>query len=165
MRVGDVLGGRGEDVEDEPAVSRRQTTGHGPKGQAPVLVRLHVEQRAERADDERERLVDRRVAHVAVAQVELDARQRGALARHLEHPGRQVDADDADARRGDRHRDPARADAELEHRPARAHRLVDVERHVLDDAPRPRVVDPGDLVVRATRSYPSTDGRHTRAAV
>jgi hypothetical protein len=39
--------------------------------------------------------------------------------------------------------------AELEHRPARADRLVDVERHVLDHAPRPRVVEPRDLVVRA----------------
>ena len=82
-----------------------------------------------------------------LAQVELDTRQLGALARDLEHPGRQVDADDADARRGDRHRDPPGADAELEHRPAGANRLLDVERHVLDHAPRPRVVDAGDLVV------------------
>ena len=36
-----------------------------------------------------------------------------------------------------------------EDRPAAPHRLVDVERHVLDHAPRPRVVQPGDLVVRA----------------
>jgi hypothetical protein len=108
-----------------------------------------VEQRAKRADHERERLVDRRVAHVAVTQIELDARQLGPLARHVQHPGREVDPDDADAGRGDRHRDPARADSELEHRPAGADCLVHVERHVLDDAPRPRVVEPRDLVVRA----------------
>jgi len=69
------------------------------------------------------------------------------LARDREHPGRQVDADDVDTGRGDRHGDPPGSDAELEHRPTRAHRLLDVERHVLDHAHRPRVVDAGDGVV------------------
>ena len=69
-------------------------------------------------EHERERALDRRVAHVAVAQVDLDAGELGALARDLEHPRREVDADHRDPRRGDRDRDPPGADAELEHRPA-----------------------------------------------
>ena len=77
----------------------------------------------------------------------LDAGELGALTRDLEHPRREVDADHRDAGRRDRDRDPPGADAELEDRPAGAHRLLDVERDVLDDGPRPRVVEAGDLVV------------------
>ena len=109
------------------------------------------------ADHERELALDRRVAHVAVAQVELDARERRGLARDLEHSGRQVDADDLEARGGDRHCDPSGADAELEHRPAEALRLRDVERDVLDDGHRPGVVDAGDLVVGGHVGMLSTD--------
>ena len=92
--------------------------------------------------------VDGRVAHVAVAQVELDARELRALARDLEHPGRQVDADDADpaAAIGTAIRPVPTPSSSTG--PPRAHGFLDVERHVLDHAPRPRVVDPGDLVVR-----------------
>ena len=54
-----------------------------------------MQQRAERDRDERELALDRRVAHVALAEVDLDARELGALARDLEHPGGGVDADDA----------------------------------------------------------------------
>ena len=59
-------------------------------------------------------------AQVAEAQVEQlrDARALGLLAADLEHPRRRVDADHADARRRDRHRDPPGADAELDDRPA-----------------------------------------------
>ena len=139
-------------------VARRR--GHGPKSQSPILVRLHVEQRAEGADHERERLVDRRVAHVAVTQVDLDPRECRALARHLEHPGRQVDADHADPGSGDRHRDPARSDAELQHRAARSA----PPRRRRTARPRRRSATmgrrPGRSCRRRTRSYPSTDGRH-----
>ena len=51
--------------------------------------------------------------------------------------------------RGDRYGDAARADAELDDGPRRRARgLLDVERHVLDDAAAPRVVEPRDGVVR-----------------
>ena len=85
------------------------------------------------------------------------AGELGALARDLEHPGRQVDADDLDPRGRDRHGDPPGADAELEHRAARARRLFDVERHVLDDAvattgrTRARFVVGGHVSMLSTR--------------
>ena len=90
---------------------------------------------------------DRRVAKVAEPEVELDARERGPLPRDREHPGRRVDADDVDPRRRDRHREASRADAELDDRPSCAPRFLEVERHVLDDAPGPRIVEPRNLVV------------------
>ena len=49
--------------------------------------------------------------------------------------------------RGDRHRDPPGADAELEHRPARAHRLLDVERR----RPRRRCATTGRRGARSCR--------------
>ena len=97
------------------------------------------------------------IAHVAVAQVELDPRQLGGLARDLEHPGREVDPDHPDPGGGDRHCDPPGADAELEHGPAEALRHLEVERHVLDDGHGPRVVDAGDLVVGGHLGMLSTD--------
>ena len=120
---------------------------HRAQGGAPVGVGLHVEERAERDRHEREPALDRRVADVAVAQVERDPGELGLFARHLEHAGRQVDADHVDPVRRDRHGDAAGADAELEHRPAGGERLLEIELHVLDDAPHPRVVEPGDRVV------------------
>src|SRR5581483_5138408 len=120
---------------------------------------LHVEQRPERADDEREALVDRWVAEVAVAEVDLGAGGRRPLARDLEHPARGVDADDPHARQRDGDRDPAGPDAELEHRPAGAPRLLDVEVDVLDDAHRPGVVEPCDPIVgRHAGMLPPRDG-------
>ena len=83
----------------------------------------------------------------------------------VEHPLREVDADHVDPRGGDRHRDPARPDAELEHRAARTHRLVDVERHVLDDAARPRVVEARDLVVHRHVAKLCSDAGDARDAV
>ena len=146
MGVGNVLGAGREHVEDEPAAGR-QPLGDGAQDGAPVDVRLHVQQRAERDHDQRKRPLDRRVAHVSLPQVDAHPGQRRALARDLEHPLRQVDADDLNARRSHRDGDPRRADAELQHRPARANGLVDVKRDVLDDAARPGVVEPRDVVV------------------
>ena len=72
----------------------------------------------------------------------------GLLAADREHRLARVDADDRDARRGDRNRDAAGADAELDDRPAPGRTcLLDVEGHVLDDAPAPRVVEARDRVV------------------
>ena len=112
-----------------------------------------MEQGAEGADDERHALVDRWFAQVADAEVDecADAVLLGQGARDREHPLRQVDADHGAARLGDRHRDPARADGELDDGPVAAERLFDVEGDVLDDRGAPRVVDPGDRVVEGHR--------------
>ena len=69
-----------EDVEDEAAAGLEQPADRAER-RAPVVVGLHVQQRAERDDDERHALVHRRLAQVAEAEVELDAGERGALAR------------------------------------------------------------------------------------
>ena len=93
--------------------------------------------------------LDRRVAHVAEAEIDerSDPGELGLLGSDVEHPLRGVDADHRHARRCDRDRDPARADTELDDRPARCQRLLHVEADVLDHAPRPRVVEAGDGVV------------------
>ena len=136
--------------------------GTRPEEPAPVVVRLHVEQRAERADHERERRSSTGGSRMSPWRRSTSTPASSALlTRDLEHPGRQVDADHLDAGGRDRHRDPSGADAELEHRAARAHRLLHVERHVLDDAPRPRVVDARDLVVGGHVGILCTDGRTT----
>ena len=109
--------------------------------------------------------VDRRLAHVALPQV--DARPRPApLARgHLEHPGREIDADDLDPGGGDRHRDPAVPTPSSSTGPPERTRLVDVERDVLDDAPRPRVVEARDLVVGRHLAKLCSDAGDARDAV
>ena len=134
MRLGDVFGAWREDVEDE-ATSIREQRGDRAQDSTAVRVGLHVQQRAKRDQDERKLALDRRSAHVAVAQVELDTGEHCTIACDLEHPGREVDSDHLDSGRGDRYRNSPGADAELEHRPARTHGLLDVERDVLDDAP------------------------------
>ena len=146
VRLLDVLAAGREHVEDE-VPSRRQTAPHRPDHRAPVGVGLHVQQRAERRGHEREHAVDRRIAHVAVAQVDVHARELCALARDLEHPRGEVDADDVDPGGRDRHGDAAGADTELEHRPAEPPCLLDVEGDVLDHRHGPGVVEAGDLVV------------------
>ena len=54
VRLGDVVRRRREDVEDEAAARLEQPV-HGAERRAAVGVRLHVQQRAERDDDERVR--------------------------------------------------------------------------------------------------------------
>ena len=91
----------------------------GERGAA-VGVGLHVQVRAEGADDERHALLDGRVAKIAGAEVEQPGRRRRrprAVAADLEHARRRVDADHRHARLRDRDRDPAGADAELDDRP------------------------------------------------
>ena len=152
----DVVPARREDVEDEVA-ARLEMAVRRLQNRTSVGVGLHVQQRTERCEHERELALDRRVAHVAVTQVELDTGERGGLACDLEHPGREVDADHLDPGGRDRHGDPAGADAELEHRPAEALRLREVEGHVLDDGHRPGVVDARDLVVGGHLAMLCTD--------
>ena len=110
-----------------------------------------VEVRAERADDERHLLVERRVPQVAEPQVEeiRDAGCLGAPPAGREHLAGRVDADHALPLLGDRDRDPPGAYAELHDGPAGLPRLGDVEPDVLGDAPAPRVVELSDRVVGA----------------
>ncbi len=148
MRLGDVLGARSEDVEDEVPAGLEQLT-RGSQGPQLLVLALHVQERAERADHELHALVYRRLAHVADPKVDevADATLLGEGARHREHSLREVDADHGPPRLRDRNRDPARSDRELDDRPLAALRLLDVERDVLDDRGAPRVVDPCDGVV------------------
>ena len=121
MRVLDVLAARREDVEDEPAAGEEQLVRRGERPE-PVGLGRHVQERAERDQDERDAFLDGRLAHVAEPQVEqrLDAFRPRVVPRNLEHPGGGVDADHADAGLGDRHADPAGAAGELDHGPPEA---------------------------------------------
>ena len=67
----------------------------GAQGAELLVLVLHVEERAERADHELHALVDRRLAQVADPEVDevADALLLRQGARHREHPLREVDAD------------------------------------------------------------------------
>ncbi len=97
------------------------------------------------------RSVNGRLAKVAEAEVDEvgDACLGGGGARLREHPRRRVDADHANAGARDRDGDATGADGELDDRPARLDRQVDVEADVLGDGAAPRVVERRDLVVQA----------------
>src|SRR3954464_3960736 len=71
----------------------------------------------------------------------------GAAPGELEHGARCVDADDGDAGERGRHRNPARADSQLEHGAVALHREVDVERDVLEHRPAPGAVRRPEPVV------------------
>ena len=119
-----------------------------------------MEERAERAVDERGRLVELEVADVAEPEVEVGVERP----RLFEHRGRRVDADHGPpggAR--DLGGDAARADGELDDRPVRLLRERDVERDVLGHRGRPLLVAVGEglreahraiLRVMATRANP-----------
>src|SRR5262249_15354995 len=72
VRRRDVVGAGCEDVEDE-AAAVAQPRAHGTERGAAVVVGLHVEQRPERDHDERELLLDRRVAEVPELKLRLHA--------------------------------------------------------------------------------------------
>ena len=148
MRLLDVLAARGEDVEDEAAARLEQLAG-GAERRELLGLRLHVQERAEGADRERDTLADRRLAQVADAQVEPlgDTGHLGGGPGDREHLRRRVDPDHGDAGLGDRHRDASGADRELDDRPARRERAVDVEADVLGHRPAPGVVEARDPVV------------------
>ena len=110
---------------------------------------LHVQERAKRADDERDALGHRWLSQVAQAKVDevRDACVFGRRACDREHAGRRVDADHVDSRLGDRDGDASGSDCELDHRASGCECLVDVETDVLGDRATPGVVERGDLVV------------------
>ena len=148
MRVVDVLPARREDVEDEAAAGLEELA-RGQERVQLLLLRLHVQERAEGADRERHALGNRGLAKVADPEVE-EVTDPGGLrggARDREHLRRGVDADDLHARFRDRDCDPPRADGELDHRPAGRERLLDVEADVLRHRAAPGVVEPRDPVV------------------
>ena len=69
--------GAGAKTSKTKPAARLEQPVHRAQRRAAVGVGLHVQQRAERRSiDERERALDRRVAQVAEAQVDLDARGR-----------------------------------------------------------------------------------------
>src|SRR5512132_773730 len=150
VRLGDVVVARGEDVEDQ-ASSRDESRSSRSERLCAVAVVGQVQVRAKRADHEGHGFVERRVPEIAEPQIEQlgDAGLLGTSAARGEHLARRVDPDHALPRLGDRNRNPASADPELEHGPARLPRRRDVETDVLDDAPAPRIVELGDRVVRA----------------
>ena len=82
MRLLDVLAARCEDVEDEAAVRLEERARRAERTKL-LGLGLHVQQRAEGADRERDALGDRRLAQVADAQVEAvgDARRLRAGSR------------------------------------------------------------------------------------
>ena len=143
---------RREDVEDEPTAGRQQLAGGAERAEAVGLGR-HVQERAERDQDERDALRHGGVAHVAEAEIEQlstpSARRVLAARPRASRPRR---------RRRSRGCRPWRSGtairpvphAELDDRAAGRARLLDVELDVLGDARAPRVVDPRDRVVVTT---------------
>ena len=128
--------------------SRREQAADRAQRRAAIVVGLHVQQRAER--DQRRAGTRRRPAASACRPGAGRARRPPSSARSratASIPAERSTPTTSIPAAAIGTRDAAGADAELEHRPARAHRFGDVERHVLDDAPRPRVVEAGDLVV------------------
>src|SRR6185437_59606 len=148
-----------EDIEREQAAGHEQLAGGAQGGQALHVVVGQVQVRAEGAHDQRDALGDGRATEVSRAQVDPvgDAGRLGPAAADVEHAFRAVDADHGDAGGGDGHRDPSRADAELDHGCLRGDtgaacglaRFLHVEGDVFDDAPAPRVVQRRDPVVLA----------------
>ena len=137
-----------EDVEHEPAAGLEQLARRGERLE-PLLVRRQVEVGAERARDERDALVHRRLAEVAEPQVEQRRRRppRRPLARRprASRPtSRRRSRGPPPSRSGSRS-GPCRRRARPPDRPRE--RLLDVERDVLDHARAPRVVEPRDRVV------------------
>ena len=139
---------------------RRRTRSGRPAGGARTQQRGRLsrsssvcmcKQRAERTDHERDSLRDRWLAKVAHAQVDRDAGERGAPCADIEHPARRVHTDDADPVGGDRHRDATGSHSELDHRPPGSPCFLQVERHVLDDAGAPGVVELRYRVITAQK--------------
>ncbi len=125
----------------EPVVER-------PQHRQPLAVVTQVQERPEGHEHHREAAKVGQVAHIGLDEPQVEPVGRRPLAGQVEHDRRGVDTDDRDARERDGHGDPARADADLEHRAPAGDGLLDVERDVLGDRPAPGVVAPAEAVVR-----------------
>src|SRR5207253_3820283 len=100
---------------------RRHVLAHARQA-GPAIVRIEHEERIERHEDQRERLVERERPHIALDPAHLNIRSPCAPLGALEHSGRAIEANDVMAFLSDWHRDPAGPTAELEDRPAGAPR-------------------------------------------
>ncbi len=149
VRLLDVLATRCEDVEDEAAVGQEERACRAQRTQLLVLG-LHVQQRAKRADDERSALVDRRLAQVADAKVD-EVVRRLLPRRHARAtssiPGEESTPITSTPAFAIGNGDPSRPDGELDDRTTGRERVVDVELDVLGDRATPRVVERRDRVV------------------
>ena len=100
-----------------------------------------MKERAEWAIDQRRTLVERQVAHVAFAQVELNTRLSGTRSRLLEHRRRRVDPDDRPTcRPRNRDGDSAVPNGKLDERPVGLARKLHIEGDILSHVRRPLVV-------------------------
>ena len=124
-------------------------------------------QMAERADgdvDQSGGLLQLELAHVALAELDVDAGRGDPLARLREHRRRRVDAEHLPAGlASDRDRDAAVPDRELDERPVGLAGELDVEGDVLGHVRRPVVVDRREGVVGAHVAL-SLARDHARAA-
>lgn len=115
-----------------------------------------------RAVDQRRRLVEGEVPHVALAQIEVGVRLGRAVAGQIEHRRRRVDADDAPTcRQRDRDRDSAVAYRELDDRPICLSRESDVEGDVVGHVRRPFLVPERERLVPAHRATLPAGFSHT----
>ena len=155
----------GEGVPGEPP-ARPERGGDALEGAAAVGPGRQVQERPERAVDQRRRLVQGEVAHVALAQVELHARLGRTGTGLLEHRRRRVDADDRPAGRlRDRDRHPPVPDRQLDQRPVRLAGELDVEGDVGRHGRRPLVVAVRERLVPAHRPmFPCATGGRSRRA-
>ena len=117
---------------------------------SPIRPRGQVPERAEGAVDEAGRLIQLEVAHVGLAQLDVDTGPGDALACLREHRGRLVDSDHAAAGlAGDGDRDSPVADRQLDERPLALAGELDVEGNVRRHVRRPVVVDRRERFVNA----------------
>lgn len=88
------------------------------EGAPPVIPGRQVQESTKRAVDESRWLVEQKVAHVALAQIELHACSRRSATRLLEHRRGRIDTEDGPPG-SERNRDPDTAvpDPELDERP------------------------------------------------
>src|SRR5207342_3108239 len=123
-----------------------------------------VAQRAGWDVDEPGGLIQLELAHVALAQLEVDTSSGCPLARLREHRRRRVDSEHLPSGLArDRDRDAAIPDRELDEWPVRLPGELDVERDVLGHVRRPVVVDRREGVVGAHVAL-SLARDHARAA-
>src|SRR5918996_126266 len=149
VRLLDVLPARREDVEDVGAAPNEECARRSQSDEL-LRLRLHVKQRAKRADDERNALAYTGLAEIADAEIEAvrDTGRVGGRTGDAEHLRRGVDPDHVHARLRDRNRDPAGPDRKLDDRATRRQRALHVEADVLGDRTAPRVVETGNTVVQ-----------------
>jgi ubiquinone/menaquinone biosynthesis C-methylase UbiE len=144
-------------VPGEPS-SRPERRGDALEGAAAVGPGRQMEESSERAIDQRRGLVEGKVTHIALMQVELDASLGRAHTGLLEHRRRRVDADHRSAGRlRDRDRDPPISDRKLDERPVRLACELDIEGDVPRHVSRPFLVAARERLVPTHRAHATAD--------